>query len=90
VLDVGQGDAIVIQAPDGRTVVVDAGPGGGMRLDTGARVLAPFLWNHGVLRLAGLVTTHDDQDHAGGSAALRREFTIGDQLAGPERCGSAA
>ncbi|PYN59312.1 MAG: DNA internalization-related competence protein ComEC/Rec2 [Candidatus Rokuibacteriota bacterium] len=85
VLDVGQGDAIVIQAPDGRTVVVDAGPGGGMRLDTGARVLAPFLWNHGVLRLAGLVTTHDDQDHAGGSAALRREFTIGDQLAGPER-----
>src|SRR5256884_1797969 len=44
-----------------------------------------FLWNHGVLRLAGLVTTHDDQDHAGGSAALRREFTIGDQLAGPER-----
>ena len=85
VLDVGQGDAIVIQAPDGRTVVVDAGPGGGMRLDTGARVLAPFLWNHGVLQLAGLVTTHDDQDHAGGSAALRREFTIGDQLAGPER-----
>src|SRR5439155_1289204 len=78
VLDVGQGDAIVIQAPDGRTVVVDAGPGGGMRLDTGARVLAPFLWNHGVLQLAGLVTTHDDQDHAGGSAALRREFTIGD------------
>src|SRR5439155_993191 len=70
VLDVGQGDAIVMQAPNGRTVVVDAGPGGGMRLDTGARVLAPFLWNHGILAMAGLVTTHDDQDHAGGSAAL--------------------
>jgi len=85
VLDVGQGDAIVIQAPDGRTVVVDAGPGGTMRLDTGARVLAPFLWNHGILELAGLVTTHDDRDHAGGSAALRREFTIGGELAGPGR-----
>src|SRR5439155_1459967 len=33
----------------------------------------------------GPVSTHDDQDPAGGSAALRREFTIGDQLAGPER-----
>ena len=85
VLDVGQGDAIVMQAPNGDTVVIDAGPGGGMRLDTGARVVAPFLWNHGILRLAGLVTTHDDQDHAGGSAVLRRYFTVGDALAGGER-----
>jgi len=85
VLDVGQGDAIVMQAPNGDAVVIDAGPGGGMRLDTGARVVAPFLWNHGVLRLAGLMTTHDDQDHAGGSAVLRRLFTVGDALVGGER-----
>src|SRR5207249_11817087 len=33
VLDVGQGDAIVVEAPDGRAVVVDAGAGGPWRLD---------------------------------------------------------
>jgi competence protein ComEC len=71
VLDVGQGDAIVVEAPDGRTMVVDAGTGGRWRLDVGERVVAPFLWNRGVLRLAETVVTHADTDHAGGMAALR-------------------
>jgi competence protein ComEC len=79
VLDVGQGDAIVVELPDGRTVLVDAGPGGPMRLDTGERIVAPFLWNRGILRLAGLAVTHDDGDHAGGAAAIRRLFTIAEE-----------
>jgi competence protein ComEC len=76
VLDVGQGDAIVIEAPDGRTMLVDAGPGGPMRLDVGERVVAPFLWNRGIRRLATAVTTHADLDHAGGMGAIRRHFSI--------------
>src|SRR5581483_3334728 len=71
VLDVGQGDAIVIEAPDGRVALVDAGPGGAFRLDAGERAVAPFLWNRGVRRVALAVTTHEDQDHAGGMGALR-------------------
>jgi competence protein ComEC len=76
VLDVGQGDAIVIRAPDGRTAVVDAGPGGPYRLDTGERVVAPFLWNHGVQRLAATLVTHADVDHAGGMRAVHRLFNV--------------
>jgi competence protein ComEC len=76
VLDVGQGDAIVVEGPDGRTVVVDAGPGGAYRLDAGERVVAPFLWNRGVLRLTAAVVTHDDADHAGGMGAIRRLFAV--------------
>jgi competence protein ComEC len=76
VLDVGQGDAIVVEGPDGSALLVDAGPGGPMRLDTGERVVAPFLWNRGILRLAGAVTTHDDADHAGGMPAVRRRFDV--------------
>jgi competence protein ComEC len=77
VLDVGQGDAIVVEAPDGRALVVDAGPGGPSRLDTGERVVAPYLWNRGILRLAAAITTHADADHAGGMAAVTRRFDVG-------------
>jgi competence protein ComEC len=95
VLDVGQGDAVVIEMPDGRTILVDAGSGGPMRLDAGERVVAPFLWNRGVLSLAGLAVTHDDADHAGGMAAMRRLFRIDEHWTGasapsqPRRFGRA-
>src|SRR5262249_62036247 len=94
VLDVGQGDAIVIEMPDGRAILVDAGSGGPMRLDAGERVVAPFLWNRGFLRLAGIAVTHDDSDHAGGAAAIRRLFAIDEEWAAvapmaPHRFGRA-
>ena len=76
VLDVGQGDAIVVETPEGATLLVDAGGGGPWRLDAGERVVAPVLWNRGTLRLGAAVTTHDDQDHAGGMRSLRRLFRI--------------
>jgi competence protein ComEC len=85
VLDVGQGEAIVLEAPDGHVALFDAGPGGPMRLDTGERVVAPFLWNRGVLRLAAAVATHDDQDHAGGLAAVRRLFRVEGEIAADRR-----
>jgi len=79
ILDVGQGDAIVVELPDGRTLLVDAGSGGPMRLDAGERVVAPFLWNRGILRLAAMAITHDDSDHAGGAASVRRLVSIDEE-----------
>ena len=77
VLDVGQGDAIIVETPEGQVLLVDAGGGGPLRLDAGERVVAPVLWNRGVLRLAAALATHDDHDHAGGLAAIRRLFGVG-------------
>jgi competence protein ComEC len=76
ILDVGQGDAIVLEAPDGRAALLDAGPGGPYRLDAGERVVAPFLWNRGHLSLSSAIATHADVDHAGGLAAIRRRFRV--------------
>jgi competence protein ComEC len=72
VLDVGQGDAVVVETPDGRALLIDAGSGGPGRLDVGERVVAPFLWNRGILRLAATAVTHLDADHAGGMPAVHR------------------
>src|SRR5262249_22524505 len=65
VLDVGQGDAILVRGPDGRALLVDTGGGGPGRLDRGEHVVLPLLRRLGVTRLAALAVTHGDPDHAG-------------------------
>jgi len=75
VLDVGQGDATLIQLASGRAVLVDAGGlGGTARFDVGERVVAPVLWQLGVRRLDVLALTHGDVDHVGGAAAIVEAF----------------
>jgi competence protein ComEC len=69
-LDVGQGEAILVRAPDGRALLVDTGPGGPGRLDRGERIVLPVLRRLGVRRLAALAVTHGDPDHAGGLASV--------------------
>jgi len=73
VLDVGQGDALVLRSPSGRSMVVDAGLAR-EGLDFGERIVAPFLWYEGVRRLDRLVLTHAHPDHAGGVPFLLRAF----------------
>lgn len=72
-LDVGQGDALVLQLPDGDAAVVDAGPAF-EDYDAGERVVAPALWALGHSRIAFLAITHRHADHAGGAPFLRRHF----------------
>jgi len=62
-LDVGQGDAILLR-DGGRAILVD---GGGWRGgDIGGRALLPALLGEGVRSLDALVMTHPDNDHCGG------------------------
>ena len=64
ILDVGQGDATLIQTPAGQTVLVDSGP------PEAVQELRAALARHGVTSLDLAVATHMDADHIGGFAGL--------------------
>ncbi|HEX2293524.1 MAG TPA: ComEC/Rec2 family competence protein, partial [Gaiellaceae bacterium] len=67
VLDVGQGDAILLEVPQG-AVLVDQGPPEGDVDDQ--------LRDRGVRRLALAVLTHPQRDHVGGAAEVIRHLRV--------------
>jgi competence protein ComEC len=75
VLDVGQGDALLLRSPRGRWILVDAGPKS-ESFDAGARIVLPYLRRRGVRNLDLLILTHPDMDHVGGAGAILREFPV--------------
>src|SRR5262249_29630700 len=77
-LDVGQGDATLVELRGGPCLLVDAGPGGPRRFDVGERVLSPFLWNRPVVPLDVVALSHADSDHSGGLPAVFRHFRVGE------------
>jgi competence protein ComEC len=65
-LDVGQGDAAIVDLPDGEAIVVDGGGLVGSPIDVGARVLGPELRTRRRLAIAAAVLTHPHPDHFAG------------------------
>lgn len=74
VLDVGQGDAILLQPADAPAVLVDGGPWG--------EDLAAQLDDAGVRRLGAAIVTHDQSDHVSGIEELLGSIPIGHLLYG--------
>jgi competence protein ComEC len=74
-IDVGQGDAMLVTFPNGRRLGVDTG---GVSLtgefDIGNRVLGPALRARGIVRIDALAITHADPDHVGGAPSIVRDF----------------
>ena|GEM_PF-623561 len=75
-LDVGQGESIFIQFPNGRTMLIDGGGFYKNSLDVGKRVVAPFLWNQGIGKIDYMIASHSDNDHISGLESLIHLFPV--------------
>jgi competence protein ComEC len=65
-LDVGQGNAVVVELPYGKTVLVDGGGRESDHFNVGERLIAPFLWGRGIATLDAVVVSHPHTDHWNG------------------------
>lgn len=75
-LDVATSDSCVIRLSNGDTIVVDTGGTPLTDFDMGERVVTPYLRKEGVGVIDYLVLSHFDSDHAEGTLALLRNFTV--------------
>ncbi len=74
-LDVGQGDAVHIQTPSEKHILVDVGrwnPG----YDSGSRVITPYLKHRGVETVDAVILSHPHADHIGGIESVMNEFKV--------------
>ena len=79
-LDVGQGDSVLLRDAGGALLV----DGGGWREgDFGGRVLKPALAGQGIRSLDVVIVTHPDRDHCGGLEDLRHYLRIDELWIGP-------
>jgi len=76
--DVGQGDAALVKFPNGKNMLIDAGPNL-VGFDAGKYFLLPYFKRNGIKRINTVVLSHADNDHIGGMPTLFRNVKI-DQL----------
>lgn len=91
IIDVGQGDSILIHFPHGRgTYLIDTG--GTMSFaeekwrehakayEVGRDVVVPFLKGKGITKIDKLILTHGDMDHVGGAFSILTELEVSEIL----------
>jgi len=80
-LCVGHGEAVVLELPDGRTVLYDAGR---MAAPTACcRTVAGYLWSRGLTHIDAVVLSHSDTDHYNALPELLERFSVGTVYVSP-------
>ncbi|OEF96249.1 DNA internalization-related competence protein ComEC/Rec2 [Desulfuribacillus alkaliarsenatis] len=81
-IDVGQGDAIHIETPKGKHILIDGGGIPGSNYDIGKHVVLPYLNAIGVRHLDIVFLSHADYDHIQGLFAVLVEHSVGSLIYG--------
>ena len=76
-LDVGQGDAALVEGPRGFVALVDGGGRYDDSFDTGARIVEPVLRARGIVKLDLVVLSHPHPDHMNGLLRILKRFPVG-------------
>ncbi len=77
-LDVGQGDSLLVDLPDGKTMLIDGGGFMGSPVDTGTRVVLPVLRALRKDRIDIVVLSHPHPDHFGGLISTLPAIEVGE------------
>lgn len=77
-LDVGQGDAILVDLPDGKLMLIDGGGAVGSPFDPGRLVVIPVLRARRRDRIDIVVLTHPHPDHLGGLPSVLSQVEVGE------------
>ncbi|PKM41720.1 MAG: DNA internalization-related competence protein ComEC/Rec2 [Firmicutes bacterium HGW-Firmicutes-8] len=86
-LDIGQGDAVLIQSPDGRSIIIDTGGVQGSPLSAynpGEKILVPYLRRKGISKIDLLVLSHAHADHIQGAEALVKSMGVNMLVVAPQ------
>jgi competence protein ComEC len=75
VFDVGQGLAVAVQTHS-HAMLYDTGPDFAGESDSGNRILVPALRGMSIDKLDGLILSHDDIDHIGGTHSVMQSLPI--------------
>ncbi len=73
--DVGQGDAALIEFPDGENMLIDAGPHVD-GFDAAEFFLLPYFRRNSIHQLSSVVLSHADNDHIGGMPSIFRKMKV--------------
>jgi competence protein ComEC len=75
-LDVGQGNAAVVELPEGSAMLIDGGGFPGSPFDVGRNVVAPYLWHRRIRHLEAMILSHAHPDHFRGLAFIAAQFPV--------------
>ena len=84
-LNVGQGDAAVVELPGSKVLVIDAGGAALGDFDTGESIVGPFLRSRKILKVDYLFVSHPRVDHYGGMRSIAMEFSPAEFWSGPTK-----
>jgi len=76
VFDVGQGLSVAAQTRH-HALLYDTGPDFSNDADSGNRILIPSLRGMGISELDGMILSHNDLDHTGGTASVLQAMPVG-------------
>ncbi|WP_041737173.1 MBL fold metallo-hydrolase [Caldicellulosiruptor acetigenus] len=70
-IDVGQGDSIIVQTPQGKNILIDSGP------NTAESTVLSYLKSKGITKLDMVVVSHPHEDHIGNMDVIIQNFAVG-------------